>query len=293
MKRFTSLSFLALVGLLAAAPAARGQGCNQKCKAEQKDAKGCCPAPPAKAATPATAQKPAASAPASAAKPSAKPSGKKPPARSGKSTPAPAPALLITADVPVSLTLDGQSAGHLDAEQSQRFVLAAGEHQVLAVSDVEQVEYRATAMVNRTGDTPVKIVLAPQIQAKNHPAPAPDDEYEEPAPPRAAQSGPQVKPGDFVMVAELDSEPRQLEKSELVVPEAARARRHQGVIIVLANIDERGTVTEATLMRGIDDDMGINQAAVDAAKKSRFTPGIKNGVPVKTAKSLTYKIVSQ
>ncbi len=272
------------------AAAARGQECRKNCRAEQKDAKGCCPAPPAKTAGPAVVPKPGAT---KASAPAAKIAGKKSAPRAGKSAPAPVPALMITADVPVSLTLDGQSAGHLDAQQPQRFVLPAGDHQVLAVSDVEKVEFRSMATIGRSGDTAVMIVLVPQIQAKKTPPPPTDEESEEPPAPRAAPSGPQVKPGDFVMVAELDSEPRLMEKSELVVPEAARAKRHQGVIIVLANIDERGMVTEATLMRGIDNDMGINQAAVDAAKKSRFTPGIKSGVPVKTAKSLTYKIVSQ
>ena len=40
------------------------------------------------------------------------------------------------------------------------------------------------------------------------------------------------------------------------------------------------------------DDGSHHLAAVEAAKKTKFPPGIKSGVPVKTAKSLTSKIVS-
>jgi TonB family protein len=203
-----------------------------------------------------------------------------------------APALLITSDAPVTLTLDGQSAGHLNADQPQRFVLAIGEHQVLAKSDVEGVEFRSTAKLTQPGDQPLAITLAAQITKKQTPAPAPDPDAEEEAP-APVHTGPQVMPGDFVMVAELDSEPRPLAKTELAVPNSAKGRVVNGFIIVLANIDEHGNVTDASLMRGLEIDYGLNQAAVDAAKKAKFTPGIKNGVPVKTAKSLTYKIVTQ
>lgn len=247
-----------MCGLLLSAQAVRAQGCNKKCKAELKDAQGCCPA-------------------------------SKAPHKASAPAPIPVTGLQVTSDVPVALVIDGVELGHVEGNQPQRFPLAPGVHQVLARSDVEGIEFRSPVTVAATGDTQLGILLQAEIR-KKFPMPDDDSGEEEAAP---AASGPQVKPGDFVMVAELDSEPRVKEKAELVIPETAKLKPHSGIIVVLANIDEHGVVTEAALMRGINNDMGINQAAVDAAKKTKFTPGIKQGVPVKTAKSLTYKIVSQ
>ncbi|MCU0244301.1 MAG: energy transducer TonB, partial [Acidobacteria bacterium] len=50
-------------------------------------------------------------------------------------------------------------------------------------------------------------------------------------------------------------------------------------------IDEKGSVIDTAILKGIKDDPGLARAAENAVKKWKFQPARKNGVAVKVWKS--------
>jgi TonB family protein len=54
------------------------------------------------------------------------------------------------------------------------------------------------------------------------------------------------------------------------------------VVVVSALVSETGRVLQARVLRGINPDLGLNAAAVDAVRGSTFRPATKDGVRVKT-----------
>ncbi len=67
-------------------------------------------------------------------------------------------------------------------------------------------------------------------------------------------------------------------------PEAAKKAGVQGKVYVLAFINENGSVEDVKVIKGIG--AGCDEAAVDAIKKSKFTPGKVAGKNVKVKMSL-------
>ena len=66
----------------------------------------------------------------------------------------------------------------------------------------------------------------------------------------------------------------------VVYPVSAKEAGIQGKVFVKVIIDERGNVTETSILKSVNDD--CDKAAMDAIKKTKFTPGIKDNKPVKT-----------
>ena len=52
-------------------------------------------------------------------------------------------------------------------------------------------------------------------------------------------------------------------------------------VIVTVLVDESGAVTQSRVVRGVEQNVGINEAALEAAKTARFEPATKDGVRVK------------
>ncbi len=104
-----------------------------------------------------------------------------------------------------------------------------------------------------------------------------------------AASASKVKTGDFVQLWAVDMKPRIINSVQAQYTSLARANRVQGTIYVQAEIDETGKVTSAQVVRGPKPDYGLDEECVKAALKSRYSPAIKDGVPVKTA--ITYPVV--
>jgi protein TonB len=128
--------------------------------------------------------------------------------------------------------------------------------------------------------TPVTVVEEP---APSAPAPA---EAPTPAAPTAGEApvvrGSLVGPGPGVVAPVLVSrmEPR--------YPPLARARRLQAEVTVEVLVDENGAVERTRLARSDTQNVGFNEAAVDAVRGARFRPATKNGVPVKMWKRFTF-----
>jgi TonB family protein len=78
--------------------------------------------------------------------------------------------------------------------------------------------------------------------------------------------------------------PKKLKDVPPEYPEAAKEARVQGVVIMEARIDERGTVSDVRTLRSIP---LLDQAAIDAVKQWQYTPTLMNGVAVPVRMTVT------
>lgn len=62
-------------------------------------------------------------------------------------------------------------------------------------------------------------------------------------------------------------------------PASAKDSGIEGKVFVRTIIDEAGNVTETSILKSVSED--CDKAAMDAIKKTKFTPGIKDNKPVK------------
>ena len=61
----------------------------------------------------------------------------------------------------------------------------------------------------------------------------------------------------------------------------------QGVVVLTAVFSASGQITNIHVVRGLSD--GLNDSAIDAARKIEFEPAIKDGKPVATKMQLEYR----
>lgn len=102
---------------------------------------------------------------------------------------------------------------------------------------------------------------------------------------------PKVKAGAFVHIWEVDIKPKVIKRVSVRYTSLARQHRVEGTVYVTVDIDEQGRVTDAKVIRGPQPDYGLDEACIEAAMKTRYSPAIKDGVPVKT--QLTYPVEFQ
>jgi TonB family protein len=96
-----------------------------------------------------------------------------------------------------------------------------------------------------------------------------------PPAPSPVRVGQLVEPGPGVVAPVLVS----IAKPEY--PPLARRLRVEGVVEIELLIDENGNVSETRMSRPIRQDVGINEAALAAARTAKFKPATKDGVRVK------------
>jgi protein TonB len=75
-----------------------------------------------------------------------------------------------------------------------------------------------------------------------------------------------------------------------VYPPLARAARVQGIVIIEATIDARGSVIAARVTRSVP---LLDQAALDAVRQWKFSPTLLNGVPVPIIMTVTVNFTLQ
>jgi len=77
---------------------------------------------------------------------------------------------------------------------------------------------------------------------------------------------------------------------KIVYPSLAKQQNIQGKVYLLVYVNEKGTVDDVKVVRGLG--MGCDDAAIDAVKKSKFTPGQDKGqnVKVKLSIAITFKL---
>ncbi|HKP87963.1 MAG TPA: TonB family protein [Blastocatellia bacterium] len=74
-------------------------------------------------------------------------------------------------------------------------------------------------------------------------------------------------------------------RAEPEYPEVAKRRGISGAVVVLATVDEQGKVIEALTLCGNEI---LAAAAIEAARKWRFTPTLLNGQPVKVVGTIEF-----
>jgi TonB family protein len=110
-----------------------------------------------------------------------------------------------------------------------------------------------------------------------------------PAPPPTA---PAVRPGALVELSDAGvMAPVPLATPALQYPPIALARRVEGRVEVSVLVDERGTVADAKLTTGAGGKSGLNEAALENARRRRYRPATKDGVPVKVWVPVTVNFV--
>jgi len=79
---------------------------------------------------------------------------------------------------------------------------------------------------------------------------------------------------------EVDTPPIVIRKPQLVYPKASKDARAQGVVLLNLLINEKGDVADVKLIQG-SPGFGLNDAALDHAKRYKYRPAQKGNVPVK------------
>ena len=189
--------------------------------------------------------------------------------------------------------------------------LAAQEEQLKAQLEQRRREMEAELKAQPQPSAAASVKPAPtQAAAAPAPppvAPAPTREEPAPAPPPPAAPEPEPEPaapapaaaepeparptineGDFVAPGTAGLNPPafvSVDKPEY--PALAKRLSVQGVVVVSVLVNAQGTVDQARIVRGVAQKVGINEAALAAAKSARYRPATLNGVRVKTWANLS------
>lgn len=91
-----------------------------------------------------------------------------------------------------------------------------------------------------------------------------------PPPPPPARTAP-------IRIANGIREPRKIAQVMPVYPAIARDNRIEGIVILEAIINERGTIDRIKVLQSVT---LLDQAAIEAVRQWRYTPTLLNGVPV-------------
>jgi protein TonB len=84
-----------------------------------------------------------------------------------------------------------------------------------------------------------------------------------------------VQPGPGVVPPKLVS----IEKPEY--PPIARRMQIEGDVLLSVLVDENGNVINVRILDRVPQNVGINEAAVAAARRAKYQPATKDGVRVK------------
>jgi periplasmic protein TonB len=74
------------------------------------------------------------------------------------------------------------------------------------------------------------------------------------------------------------SAPRAIYDPEPEYSDEARRVKHQGIVVLSVVVDKQGQARDIRVARSLG--MGLDEKAVDAVRRWRFSPGMKDGIPV-------------
>ncbi len=111
-------------------------------------------------------------------------------------------------------------------------------------------------------------------------------QIEAPPPPPKEEKKVEEEPQYFVAVEEMPEPIGGIAaiQSKIVYPEIAKRAGVEGRVYVLAFVDETGTVTKVEIIKGLG--AGLDEAALNAVKQTKFKPGKQRGKPVKVQVSI-------
>lgn len=91
-----------------------------------------------------------------------------------------------------------------------------------------------------------------------------------------------------IRAAELPVAPVKVADMQPVYPDAARAARMDGIVILECLIDTTGRVTNIRVLKSAP---LFNQSAIDAVRQWRYTPSVYHGRPVSVLMTVTVRFV--
>jgi protein TonB len=217
-------------------------------------------------------------------------------------TPLPAltPGVGVPTAVPAGLTIPTPAVTSVPAGYDPKAVEAEVQRQLAAKKKELQKTLEPSPAPG--GKAARETAAAPAVPAKEEPTPPAETPAtkSEPAPaaePTAvatrpplpteapARSAPvkesEVSRGDLVGPGPGVVEPALVSSPRVSYPPLARRQRVSGRVIVLVLVDENGNVSDARLQQGVLSKLGVNEAVLEAVRKSKFRSATKSGVPVK------------
>ncbi|HEY5610352.1 MAG TPA: TonB family protein, partial [Thermoanaerobaculia bacterium] len=167
-------------------------------------------------------------------------------------------------------------------EQQRQEQLAAAERAREARS---QPEESPTAAASAPAPAPQTQTAAPPPQtatvAEARPEPPPA-QTATPVAERPVREGDLVETGTPGLIA-----PELLNFRKPAYPPIAKMRRVEGVVVLSVLVSETGRPMDVKVLRGVKENVGINEAAVEALRNATFRLATKDGVRVKTYKTVT------
>jgi TonB family protein len=113
------------------------------------------------------------------------------------------------------------------------------------------------------------------------PAPAAPAPSVEAAKREAEPAAPRTKVGELVEMGPGVVPPQLVSSPKPGYPPMARTLRVEGVVVCSVLVDENGEVQDVKIAESIKKNVGLNEAAVSAARASHYKPASKDGVRVK------------
>jgi protein TonB len=110
--------------------------------------------------------------------------------------------------------------------------------------------------------------------------------------PDKARKPADVKPynaPNFAPIYQVDSEPQVIGEVKIPYPEDVRRAGIEGAVVMNIAIDANGEVVAAKVLHGPHP--SLNQAALNAIRRFKFKPAIKNGEAVSTELKYTYSFL--
>jgi TonB family protein len=189
--------------------------------------------------------------------------------------------------IPSTATTATFDPAAVDAEVKKR--LAAAQQARDAEAKKQQQQQQTTTQVAQARPTPQQTAPAPQpiAPAPQPVVPAPQPVVQQPVPQPVVPAPQPVEPqvarareGELVPAgADGLTPPRMTRQAALTYPQVARMQRVEGTVLMSVLVSETGAVQEVRVIRG---DARLSDAAVQTVRRSGFSPGMKDGVRVKS-----------
>ena len=189
--------------------------------------------------------------------------------------------------IPPTATTATFDPSRVDAEVTKR--LAAEKARLDQEAAKRQQQPQTSTQIAQARPTPQPVAPAPQpvVPTPQPVAPAPQPVIQQPVPqpvaPQPQPAEPQVaraREGELVPAGtEGLNPPRMTRQATPAYPQVARISRIEGAVLLSVLVSENGAVQDVRVIRG---DPRLTDAAVQAVRRSGFSPGSKDGVRVKS-----------
>jgi protein TonB len=135
-----------------------------------------------------------------------------------------------------------------------------------------------------------KVTPAPKVPSK--PRKPVDVTVDEPAEKPSRREEPAMRKGDLITAGPGVEDTQLTTAPALIYPETLEGTGTYAMVSVAVLVDENGAVVDAKVKGAFVDGSGgaeFRKAALEAARKARFRPATKNGVPGKMWGELTFE----